>query len=163
MTYTIILIISSLLLIPGIIMAFIPGIPNLVYMFAIAIFFGLYDNFFNITPMNILTLAIISMIAMLIDFISGIIGAKWGGAHWSSIASGIIGLIIGSVFIPVPILGSLVGMFLGVFSSEYYRTHNLKKAEKAALGSFLGFIAGTGVRIIASIVFFVLFIVFAWN
>jgi uncharacterized protein YqgC (DUF456 family) len=103
------------------------------------------------------------MMAMLIDFISGIVGAKWGGAHWSSIASGIVGLIVGSVFIPIPVVGSLAGMFLGVLSSEYYRTHNLKKAEKAAMGSFFGFIAGTGVRIIASVVFLILFIVFSWN
>lgn len=163
MTQITIFIISIILLIPGLIMAFIPSIPNLVYMFLIVTLFGFYDKFTHLTPTNILILAIIAMLAMFIDFISGIVGAKWGGAHWTSIISGIAGLIVGSVFIPIPIFGSLIGMFLGVFASEFYRTKDIRLANRAAVGSFLGTVAGTGIRVFASFIFFVIFIIYAWN
>ena len=163
MSYSIILIITSVLLIPGIVASFIPGIPNLLYMLLIALVFGVYDGFVHITTSNALTLTIVVVVAMLIDLVAGIIGAKWGGASWKSILYGIGGLLVGSIFIPVPVVGSIVGMFLGVLLHEMHRTHNIRIANKAAMGSLLGFLAGTGVRILASIVFFVLFIVFAVN
>lgn len=163
MTYITIFIISIVLLIPGLIMSFIPSIPNLVYMFLTVTIFGFYDKFTHLTPTNILILGIISMLAMIIDFISGIVGAKWGGAHWTSIISGLIGLIVGSAFIPIPIFGSLIGMFLGVLASEFYRTNDIRKANRAAMGSFFGTVAGIGVRVVASFIFFILFIIYAWN
>lgn len=163
MSYAIILTISSLLLVPGILASLIPGIPNLLYMLLVTLVFGFYDNFVHITGSNIITLIIVAVVAMLIDFISGIIGAKWGGASWKSIIYGLAGLVVGSMFIPVPIFGSVIGMFLGVLFYEYYRTRSVRVANRAAVGSFLGFLAGTSVRVGASILFLILFVVFAAN
>lgn len=144
-------------------MAFIPGIPNLVYMFIVALLFAINDNFLHLTVTNILILGIISLVAMIIDFLSGAIGAKWGGAHWVSIFTGFVGLVLGSIFIPIPILGSLIGMFLGVLIPEWYRTGDLKIANRAAVGSFIGTIAGTVIRVVVSFIFLILSIIFVLN
>ena len=161
MTHTIILIIASILLVPGIIMAIIPAIPGMLYMLIIALFYAFYDRFVHVTLLDLGILALITALAMIIDTVSGLIGAKWGGAHWTAIVSGFVGLILGSAFIPVPIVGSLAGMFFGILASEWYRTRNVTHAHRAATGSLIGSLAGTGVKIAASVAFFALFIFFA--
>ena len=161
MTHTILLILATVLLVPGIIMAIIPAVPGMIYMLLIALAYGAYDHFTLFTWGNLGILAIISAVAMLVDTVSGLLGAKWGGAHWSSVISGVVGLILGSLLIPIPIFGSLIGMFFGILATEWYRTHNMHHAKRAATGSLLGSIAGTGFKIVAAIVFVILFVIFA--
>lgn len=143
-------------------MAIVPGLPGLLYMLIVALIFGLIDHFTHMTLGNFGILALITAVAMLLDLFSGIIGAKWGGAHWTSIIYGLAGLIIGSLVIPIPIVGSLAGMFLGVLFSEWYWTANIKKANKAAVGSFAGSIVGMIGNGVAAIAFLTLFLIFAW-
>lgn len=159
MPQTIILILATILLIPGIIMSVIPAIPGMIYMLVIALLYGFYDNFMHLTWTDIGILAIVAVITMLVDFFAGIAGAKWGGAHWTSIISGIVGLVLGSLFIPIPFIGSIIGMFLGVLVSEWYRTRDSRLANKAATGSLVGTLVGTGFKLVASIVFLILFVV----
>ncbi len=161
MTHTIILIIAGILLIPGIIMSIIPVVPGMLYMLVVVVLYGFYDNFYHITLLDVGILALISAIAMIIDTISGLIGAKWGGADWTAIVSGFVGLIFGSAFIPVPIIGSIIGMFFGVLASEWYRTRNIVHSHRVATGSIIGSLAGAGVKLVASFAFLILFIAFA--
>lgn len=144
-------------------MAIAPGLPGLLYMLVVAIIFVLFDHFTHLTVANLGILIIVTATGMFLDLFSGIVGAKWGGAHWSSLGYGLLGLIIGSLTIPVPIVGSLVGLFLGILGAEWYRTSSITKAHKAALGSFAGSIAGMIGNGIAAVAFLVLFIVFAWK
>lgn len=158
MTYYIVFTVATLLLIPGIFMSVMP-FPGIIYMFVVALIAALIDGFVHLSGFDIGVLAVLSVIVLLVDVFSGLIGAKAGGAHWSSAAWSIVGFIIGSVVIPVPILGSLAGMFLGVLVSEWYRTKDMRHANKAAVGSFWGWVAGTGFKLVASVVFLVLFVV----
>jgi uncharacterized protein YqgC (DUF456 family) len=157
--YYVILIVASLLLIPGIFMAFMP-FPGILYMFAIALVAAMLDGFVHLSSTDIGVLAILSVLVILADVFSGMIGAKAGGAHWSSAIWSIVGFIAGSLLIPVPVLGSLTGMLLGVLVSEWYRTKDVRHANKAALGTFWGWLAGTGFKLVASVAFLVLFLVF---
>ena len=161
MDYSLVLTITILLLIPGIVVSFLPALPGLVYMFVVAVLFAWYDHFMHITGHAIFILGMIALCAMVVDTLAGIIGAKFGGAHWSSLISGFVGLIFGSFFVPVPFIGSLIGMFIGIMVSEWYRTQDPQKAIRAALGSFAGTVAGTVVKVVCALVFFGLFIFYA--
>lgn len=163
MVDTIILISSVVLLVPGIILSVIPNVPGLFYMLLISICFAVYDHFVHVTAMNIVVLSSLVIVATAADMIAGIAGAKWGGARWSSLIWGLVGMIIGTFVLPFPILGGIIGMFIGILLSEWQRTKNLKKARVAAVGSFAGTVSGMLIKIIAAVVFVVLFIIFALN
>jgi uncharacterized protein YqgC (DUF456 family) len=156
--YYAVLTVATLLLIPGIFMSVMP-FPGILYMFAIALVAAFFDGFVHLSGFDIGVLAALSVLVMLVDVFSGVVGAKAGGAHWSSVIWSIVGFVVGSIVIPVPILGSLAGMFLGVLVSEWYRTRDMRHANRAALGSFWGWVAGTGFKLAASVVFLVLFVV----
>ena len=161
MHYSLVLTLALLLLIPGIAVSFLPALSGLVYMLVVAVLFGWYDHFTHITGHVIFIFGMIALCAMVIDTLAGIIGAKFGGAHWSSLIYGFIGLIFGSFFVPVPFVGSLIGMFIGIMASEWYRTHDSQKAIRAALGSFAGTMVGTIVKVVCAVAFFGLFIFYA--
>ena len=58
------------------------------------------------------------------------------------------GLVFG-LFV-VPPVGMILGSFLGAFLAElYYARKSTGAALKSAFGSFLGFLAGTGLKLIA--------------
>lgn len=116
--------------------------------------------FANLSGLDIGILAAIVVVAFAVDFVAGIVGAKWGGAHWSSILWGLAGLVIGTFIFPAPLIGSVLGMFLGTLASELYRTKDLRHANRAATGSFLGWLAGMGFKLGAAFVFVILLIVF---
>ena len=158
MTYIAWLIIAAVLLLPGIAISVLP-VPGILYMLAIAAMFGILDHFVHLSGLDLGILSVLALVTLAADFWSGIAGAKWGGAHWTSILWGMVGLFVGSVVIPIPFFGSVIGMILGVLGSELYRTKNIQAAQKAAAGSFFGWLAGTGFKVVAAVIFLVLFIV----
>ncbi len=163
MSHTVITIVFALLLIPGLIMAIVPGLPGLLFMLMVTLVFGLIDHFTHLTLGNLGILAAVAAVGMLLDLFSGIAGAKWGGAHWSSLLYGLGGLIIGTIAIPVPIIGSVAGLFLGILFAELYKTSNMKKARRAALGGVAGSVVGMAGNVVAGVALLALFVVFAWN
>ena len=71
-----------------------------------------------------------------------------------------VGLILGIIFTPV---GMILGSFLGAFLMElYYNDKGASQALKAAVGSFLGFITGTGLKTKVSVILMWKIIVFAF-
>ncbi|MBP6858361.1 MAG: DUF456 domain-containing protein [Candidatus Pacebacteria bacterium] len=161
MTYLIFTIVTAVLLLPGVLMALIPGLPGLLYMLTVALIFGAFDHFEHLTLGNLGILALVMTLAMLADLSSGLIGARWGGASTKSLLYGFLGLLVGTVVIPIPVVGSLAGLFLGILVAEWYRTADIKKAEKAAIGGFAGSLVGMAVNVTAAITFVVLFLIFA--
>ncbi len=159
MLQNVILISATVLMAFGVFMATIPMLPALSYMFIIALIFALYGNFLAVTGANIIILLGIVLLSIIIDHTSGILGAKYGGAHTKSLLWGIAGAILGTFIFPV--LGSFIGLFLAVLGAELYYKKPQDKALKAAGGALAGTVVGVIVNITLSIVFIGLFIYFA--
>ena len=90
------------------------------------------------------------------------------GILWGAIAEGrpsvmigaLVGLIAGIILTPV---GMILGSFLGAFLFElYYTRKGSAQALKAAIGSFLGVITGTGLKTIVSVIILWKIFVFAF-
>ena len=69
-------------------------------------------------------------------------------------------VVILGIFIPPQPLWLILGPFAGAFLGElWHDARNTKKAFRSAWGSFIGFLAGTFVKIITVIVMSVVFII----
>jgi uncharacterized protein YqgC (DUF456 family) len=159
MAYTVAFITALVLIIPGIFMAFIPLLPALSYMFVIALVFGIYDSFTALTLTELFILLGIVIVSIVIDHTSGLIGAKYGGAHTKSLLWGIAGAFVGTFFLAP--LGSFIGLFLGVLLAEFHYKKASEGAFKAAGSALLGTVAGVAANIILAIAFTVTFFFFA--
>ena len=163
MSHILILIITTLLLIPGLMLVVIPGIPGLLYMLAVTLIYGFIDHFTHLTLGNFGIIALIVGIAMAFETSAGIIGAKWGGAHWTSLFYGVLGLIIGTILIPIPLVGGIIGLFFGILGAEYCRTSDMKKAGKAAMWGMGGSLVSIVANEVAAVAVITLFTIFAWR
>lgn len=160
MSNSIVVAIFSLLMLPGLFFAFIPVLPSLGYMALLTLTYTLFFNVQNfISGQELLILAILALTAFLTDFLSGALGAHFGGASKKSIVAGLAGLTIG--FILFPPLGGFLGFFVAVFASEIYFNRNKWRALRAATGSVIGMTIGTIINIGIGISFIGLFILFA--
>jgi len=101
---------------------------------------------------------VLQIISEVIEFIAGAMGAQIGGASkkgtLAAFFGGIVGAIIGTFLIPIPIFGSLLGSIMGSFGAAYYvesrdpeNKDALKSATGAALGRTIGAISKVGLSL----------------
>jgi uncharacterized protein YqgC (DUF456 family) len=159
MSHTIAYVTALVLIIPGIFMAFVPMLPALTYMFVVTLVYGFYDKFTTLTSSNVYILLGIVAISIISDHTSGLLGAKYGGAHTKSILWGILGAIIGTFIFPA--LGSFIGLFIGVMSAELYYKKTRQEAIKAAGSALIGTAIGVAINVVLALVFTVCFFIFA--
>lgn len=159
MSYSVYLVITVALMLPALGFAFVPLMPALPYLFFVSLIFGFFDNFSHLTASNLIILGASVVFSLLIDYFSGIIGAKYGGASRRALLGGLVGVIIGLVLLPP--IGGLIGLFLGVLFVELYDNRQRITAFRAATGALLGSLAGTAVNVFLALTFIVLFIIFA--
>ncbi|MBI2474628.1 MAG: DUF456 domain-containing protein [Candidatus Taylorbacteria bacterium] len=150
--------IFSLLLSLGLVMVFVPFFPAMLYMFVITLIFAAISDFKLITPVNLAVFAVLVLINVVVDWMAGLIGARWGGASKRALGFGLIGLVAG--FLLLPPIGGIFGLFAGVLLAEITAGKNAKAALKAASGGAVGALAGIAINFILALSFLIIFIVF---
>ena len=91
---------------------------------------------------------IVVAIVSVIDYIVPMWFTKVTGGSKYAERGALVGLIAGIILTPI---GMILGSFLGAFLFElYYTRQGALQALKAAIGSFLGFITGTGLKTIVA-------------
>ena len=73
---------------------------------------------------------------------------KTGGTRYGFWGS-LLGIIVGIGFPPI---GFIIGPLIGAFLGEMMGGQGQEQALKAAWGSFLGFMAATGIKVMAALI-----------
>jgi len=105
--------------------------------------------------------AAVALFIFIMDYLIPVIGTKKFGGTKAGMVGTTVGLIVGLIA-PIP-GGIIIGPFLGAFIGELLNKADNKTALKAAFGSFLGFLTGTFMKFVTSIIFLGLFITKAWE
>jgi uncharacterized protein YqgC (DUF456 family) len=144
---TLIVILAVLAGVIGIAGSILPALPGTSFSW-IGLFL-LYMWGTETVPVKVLIIWGIVVIAVsVVDYIVPMFFTKATGGSKYAERGAMIGLVAGIVLTPV---GMILGSFLGAFFAElYWGGKDRRAALKAALGSFAGFIAGTGIKTIAS-------------
>jgi uncharacterized protein YqgC (DUF456 family) len=153
-------ILSALFIIIGLIGSFLPVIPGppLSWLGLLIL------HVTNAVEMNltlIIITGIIALIIFLLDYIIPAMGTKKFGGSKSGMIGTSIGLVIG-LLSPIP-GGIILGPFLGAFIGEMLNKNDSKLAFKAAIGSFLGFLASTFIKFIVAIIYLGIYLSKVWE
>lgn len=141
--------VTLLIALVGSIVPALPGVP-LAYL---SLWLGRWSGYTPFGDTFMWIMAGVTLAVFLTDyFLPPLIVKKLGGskaATWGSI----LGMILGMIFTPI---GMLLGMLLGAFLGEImYAKRSGYMALKAAMGTFLGFLLGTGLKLL--LCFYVLY------
>lgn len=125
----------------GCILPMLPG-PPLAYVGLLLLHATEYAQFSSTQLWNCLFAVIVVQI---LDYITPILGSKYsGGTKWGNWGC-VIGTIMGVFFLP---LGIIIGPFIGAIAGELLGGRGLSQAMKAGLGSLVGFLLGTVVKLL---------------
>lgn len=151
----ILVIISSSLLIIGLIGTVAPVIPGAPLAWA-----GLLlAHWCSFSQIKIWILVLTGILAVAVSILDNILPAmftkKSGGSKAGTVGS-VVGLVAGFFLTPIFII---LGPFLGALIGELiHDSSDFKKALNAAVGTFKGFLAGTGIKMITVFIFIWIFI-----
>ena len=100
-----------------------------------------------------------TVVVSILDYIVPLYFTKLTGGTKYAGRGAMAGLVFG-LFV-VPPVGMILGSFLGAFLAElYYARKSTGDALKSAFGSFLGFLAGTGLKLVLCVVMMYYIIVY---
>jgi uncharacterized protein YqgC (DUF456 family) len=155
----VLIVIGFIFVIFGVVGAILPVLPGPILGWVGLLLLQLSDK----TPFDSTFIIITFLVSILITFLDYIIPAigtkKYGGTKYGMYGS-LLGLIIGLFLGPA---GIILGPFFGAFIGEYLLdSSNTNKALRAAYGSFIGFLFSTGLKLIVSLAFLILFIKEVW-
>ena len=147
-------ILASILLILGFAGCFISILPGPILSYCVL--FCLLPTDKSPSMAAFLLLGVLTIAVTVADYIVPAIGAKkfncspygtWGCA---------IGTLFGAFFFPI---GIVLGPFLGAFIGELIARKAIKDALRGGFGAFLGFLAGTFLKICFCIVIAIYFVI----
>ena len=137
-------ILAALLVIAGLAGTIVPALPGVPLVFA-GLFIGAWIGDFQAVGWTTIgVLAVLALIAWVVDFLAGAVGARYLGASsrafWGATAGAIAGLFFG-------LAGMLLGPFVGAVIGELSGGSDLVRSGRAGFGAWLGMVVATAVKL----------------
>jgi uncharacterized protein YqgC (DUF456 family) len=142
-------------------------LPGLWLMLGAAAIYAWITHGYYLSFQTLIALLILAVTAEIMELVFGGAGAKKAGASGWGIAGGLLGAIIGGIFltplIPIPILGTIIGIclgsFAGAFAVELFLGQPITQSLKIGFGAAKGRLTGIIGKIAIGVVMFLLTIV----
>jgi uncharacterized protein YqgC (DUF456 family) len=135
---------SGLIIIAGLAGTVVPALPGVPLVF-LGLFVGAWiGNFETIGWVTIGVLAVLTLIAWIVDFVAGAAGARYLGASSRAFWGATIGAIAGIFF---GVVGMLLGPFIGAVLGELSGGSNVVQSGRAGLGAWIGMVVATAVKL----------------
>lgn len=139
--------IGILFIILGILGGILPVLPDSPLSY-IGLLFLHFTEKYQFTTNFLIIWAVITVVVYVLDYIIPAWGTKKFGGSKRGVWGSIIGLLLGLIFFPP--FGIIIGPFIGAVVAELSGGKDRKAAIKAGFGSFVGFLLGTLLKLMAS-------------
>lgn len=127
----------------GLVIPVIPGVPLAALG---AILAGWITGFESLGLVPLLIIALLAVLAQVLDVVGGWIGTKYSGGSNAGVWGSIIGSLVGVIIAPP--FGFLPGALLGAMLFELMANRTLAAAWRSGLGSMLGALGGTFMKLL---------------
>ena len=134
----------------GIIGSIVPGLPGppVSWVGMLLVFFAEKGTDNPMTLTVLIVWLVITVVVSILDYVVPAWTTRAAGGHKAASTGALIGLLAGIFLTPI---GMIAGALLGAFIGELMVTDKgVFAAFKAGLGAFVGFIFGTGLKLITS-------------
>ena len=128
----------------GTVVPILPGVP---LVFAGLLMAAWADQFQHVGAVTLTILGVLTVISIVADFVASALGAKRLGASPRAVAGATIGALVGILF---GLPGLVFGPFVGAVVGELSANRALVQAGKAGLGTWIGLLLGSVVKLTLS-------------
>ena len=151
-------VLAAILIVVGIAGTVLPVLPGLPLVFGGMLLAAWAGGFEQVGPAMLVLLGVLTLLSLGIDFMATAMGAKRVGASRLAVLGAVIGTVVGLFFGPV---GLLTGPFLGALAGELIHGREVRQATRVGIGTWLGILLGTVLKIGLAFAMLGLF-AFAW-
>jgi uncharacterized protein YqgC (DUF456 family) len=137
------------LILVGLIGCIVPVLPGPPLSF-LGLLFLQFSRFGDFSVTFLLVMAFVALAVTVLDYVVPMWGTKKTGGTKAGVWGAALGMLVGIFFFPP--LGIILGPLVGAIVGEAIRGASLNQSFRAGLGSLLGFMLGTGLKLIASMV-----------
>jgi len=137
---TLYFILAAILILAGVAGTVVPLLPGVPLVFAGMFLAAWADHFQHIGAFTLTLLGVLCALALLVDFVAGLLGAKRVGASTRALWGAMLGTLVG-VFFGLP--GLLLGSFIGAVVAELSTGREWNHAARVGVGTWLGLLFGT--------------------
>ena len=137
-------VVAAVLILVGIAGAIVPALPGVPLVFAGMWLAAAVDDYALIGTGSLILLGILAGIAVLIDFVAGLLGARRVAASGKALWGAMIGTIVG-MFFGLP--GLLLGPFVGALVGELSAGGTFERSTHVGFATWLGILFGTVAKI----------------
>lgn len=106
---------------------------------------------------------IVAVVVVALDYWIPVEGTRRFGGSRAGMVGTTIGLLVAIVFPVLGIAGIIIWPFVGAVVGELVNRTGHQKALRAAFGSFVGFLTGTFLKFVVSMVYLGIFLMRAWQ
>ena len=145
------IVLAFLLLVAGIAGCVLPLLPGPPLAYAGMLLLHLTDKVHFTTPQLVIWLVVV-IVLQVVDYITPLLGSKYSGGTSFGNRGCMAGTLLGLFFMP---WGVIVGPFIGAVVGEMLGGQDLSHAIRAGIGTLLGFLVGTLLKVIVCFYFLV--------
>ena len=149
---------AIVLILVGIAGVLLPALPGLPLVFAGMLLAAWAGDFQQIGWVTLVVLGVLTLVSVAVDFFATMVGAQRVGASRKALLGAVVGTFAGLFFGPV---GLFAGPFVGALLGELWHGRELGRAAKVGLGTWLGILLGTVLKLGLAFAMLGLF-AFAW-
>ena len=142
---------AFLLLVAGIAGCILPMLPGVPLAYAGMLLLHLTDKI-HFTTHQLIIWLIVVIVLQVVDYITPLLGSKYSGGTSFGNRGCMAGTLLGLFFMP---WGVIVGPFIGAVVGEMLGGQDLSHAIRAGIGTLLGFLFGTLLKVIVCFYFLV--------
>lgn len=124
----------------GIVGTVLPWLPGVPLVFGALLLAAWIDDFQRVSAFTVGVLAVLTVVAVLVDLAASTLGAERVGASGRAVAGAALGTVVGAFF---GLPGLLLGPFLGAVIGEYTTRSDWSRAARAGIGTWIGLLLGT--------------------
>ena len=142
-------VLAAVLVLVGLAGVLLPALPGLPLVFAGMLLAAWAGGFEQVGGWTMVVLAVLTLLSLGIDFMATAMGAKRVGASKPALVGAVLGTFAGLLF---GIVGIFVGPFIGALVGELVWLRGvggreLGQATKVGLGTWLGIVVGTVLKL----------------
>jgi uncharacterized protein len=139
-----------------------PFLPGLTIIWVAALGYGIVAGFGTLGWVMFAFITVLMLVGSILDNVLMGAQAHKEGSPWWAILIALVSAIVGSLVIPVPIIGGILAALVVLFVIEWIRLKDARKAFRSMRGMIVGWGWATVFRVIIGFVMIGLWFIWAW-
>ena len=134
----------------------LPALPGTAFVLAGIVLGAWIDDFSRVGPVTVGIVAVLAVVAWVLDYVAGLLGAQKAGASRQALVGAVVGTVAGLF---MGLVGVLFMPLVGAAVGEYLARRDERRAVHVGVATWLGLMAGLIAKVVIAFVMVGLFVV----